>query len=85
VSQAGDVPEGLIVLEEARTQLMRLREPHEVPDADIASAEAHLLAGRPEQTPALIEGARTEAASIHAPTLLPSAYRVQGACPACGW
>ena len=48
-------------------------------DADIASAEAHLLAGRPEQALALIEGALTEAASIHAATLLPSAYRVQAA------
>ena len=48
-SRAGDVPAGLILLEEARTQLTRLREPHEVVDADIASAEAHLLAGRPEQ------------------------------------
>ena len=40
---------GLILLEEARTELTRLREPQEVVDADIASAEAHLLAGRPEQ------------------------------------
>ena len=78
-SRAGDVPAGLILLEEARTQLIRLREPQEVVDADIASAEAHLLAGRPEQALALIEGALTEAASIHAATLLPSAYRVQAA------
>jgi len=78
-SRAGDVSAGLILLEEARTQLIRLREPHEVVDADIASAEAHLLAGRPEQALALIEGALTEAASIHAAPLLPSAYRVQAA------
>ena len=78
-SRAGDVPAGLILLEEARTELTRLREPQEVVDADIASAEAHLLAGRPEQALALIEGALTEAASIHAATLLPSAYRVQAA------
>jgi tetratricopeptide (TPR) repeat protein len=78
-SRAGDVAAGLILLEEARTQLTRLREPHEVVDADIASAEAHLLAGRPEQALTLIDGALTEAASIHAATLLPSAYRVQAA------
>jgi class 3 adenylate cyclase/tetratricopeptide (TPR) repeat protein len=78
-SRAGDVPAGLTLLEEARTQLTRLREPHEVVDADIASAEAHLLAGRPEQALVLIEGALAEAASIHAATLLPSAYRVQAA------
>jgi tetratricopeptide (TPR) repeat protein len=78
-SRAGDVAEGLILLEEARTELTRLREPQEVVDADIASAEAHLLAGRPEQALGLIEGAVTEAASIRAATLLPSAYRVQAA------
>ncbi len=78
-SRAGDIAAGLILLEEARTQLTRLREPQEVVDADIASAEAHLLGGRPKQALALIEGALTEAASIHAATLLPSAYRVQAA------
>ena len=76
---SGDIQAGLALLEEARAQLTRLREPHEVVDADIASAEAHLLAGRPMQALALIEGALTEAASIHAATLLPSAYRVQAA------
>jgi tetratricopeptide (TPR) repeat protein len=78
-SRAGDVSAGLILLEEARTQLIRLREPHEVVDADIASAEAHLLAGRPDQALAVIAGALGEAASIRAATLLPSAYRVQAA------
>jgi class 3 adenylate cyclase/tetratricopeptide (TPR) repeat protein len=78
-SRAGDVAAGLILLEEARAELARLREPQEVVDADIASAEAHLLAGRPEQALVLIKGAVTEAASIHAATLLPSAYRVQAA------
>jgi tetratricopeptide (TPR) repeat protein len=78
-SRAGNVPAGLILLEEARTQLTRLREPHEVVDADIAAAEAHLLAGQPGQALALIEGALAEAASIHAATLLPPAYRVQAA------
>ena len=78
-SRAGNVAAGLILLEEARTELTRLREPQEVVDADIASAEAHLLAGRPEQALVLIEGAVTEAAAIHAATLLPSAYRVQAA------
>jgi len=78
-SRAGDVPGGLTLLEEARAELARLREPQEVVDADIASAEAHLLAGRPEHALALIEGALAEAAAIHAATLLPPAYRVQAA------
>jgi class 3 adenylate cyclase/tetratricopeptide (TPR) repeat protein len=78
-SRAGDVASGLILLEEARAELTRLREPKEVVDAEIASAEAHLLAGRPEQALVLIERAVTQAASIHAATLLPSAYRVQAA------
>jgi class 3 adenylate cyclase/tetratricopeptide (TPR) repeat protein len=78
-SRAGDVAAGLILLEEARIELTRLREPQEVVDADIASAEAHLMAGRPEQALVLIEGAVTEAASINAATLLPSAHRVQAA------
>jgi class 3 adenylate cyclase/tetratricopeptide (TPR) repeat protein len=79
LSRAGDVAAGLILLEEARTELTRLREPQEVVDADIASAEAHLLAGRPEQALVLIEEALPEAAAIHAARLLPSAYRVQAA------
>jgi tetratricopeptide (TPR) repeat protein len=78
-SRAGDIAAGLSLLEEARTQLTKLREPHEIVDADIASAEARLLAGQPEQALALIEEALAEAASIHAATLLPSAYRVQAA------
>jgi class 3 adenylate cyclase/tetratricopeptide (TPR) repeat protein len=78
-SRVGDVPAALTLLEEARAQLTRLREPHEVVDADIASAEAHLLAGRPKQALILVEGALAEAASIHAATLLPPAYRVQAA------
>jgi tetratricopeptide (TPR) repeat protein len=79
LSRAGDVAAGLILLEEAHAELTRLRERQEVVDADIASAEAHLLAGRPAQALVLIEGAVTEAATIHAATLLPSAYRVQAA------
>jgi tetratricopeptide (TPR) repeat protein len=78
-SRVGDVPAALTLLEEARAQLTRLREPHEVVDADIASAEAHLLAGQPKQALILVEGALAEAASIHAATLLPPAYRVQAA------
>jgi tetratricopeptide (TPR) repeat protein len=78
-SRAGDIARGLILLEEARTEFSRLREPQEVVDTDIASAEAHLLGGRPERALALVERALTEAASIHAATLLPSAYRVQAA------
>ena len=78
-SRAGDVPAGLILLQESRAQLARLREPHEVVDADIASAEAHLLAGSPDMALALIERALLDAASIHAATLLPSAYRVRAA------
>jgi class 3 adenylate cyclase/tetratricopeptide (TPR) repeat protein len=78
-SRAGDIREGLRLLQEARAQLARLREPHEVVDADIASAEAHLLAGSPDIALALIERALPDAISIHAATLLPSAYRVQAA------
>jgi class 3 adenylate cyclase/tetratricopeptide (TPR) repeat protein len=78
-TRAGDVGEGLRLLQEARAQLTKLREPHEVVDADIASAEAHLLAGSPDIALALIERALPEAISIHAATLLPSAYRVQAA------
>ncbi len=43
------------------------------------SAEAHLLAGQPEQALAMVIGSATEAASIKAAALLPSAYRVQAA------
>jgi tetratricopeptide (TPR) repeat protein len=78
-SRAGDMSAGLVLLEEARTELVRLRESQEVVDADIAAAEAHLLAGRSEQALAVIEGALAEAALIHAATLLPPAYRVQAA------
>jgi class 3 adenylate cyclase/tetratricopeptide (TPR) repeat protein len=78
-SRAGDIPAGLRLLEESRAQLARLREPHEVVDADIASAEAHLLAGSPGVALALIEKALLDAASIHAAPLLPSAYRVRAA------
>ena len=45
-SRSGDVQTGLLLLQEARAQLAKLREPQEVVDADIASAEAHLLGGR---------------------------------------
>jgi class 3 adenylate cyclase/tetratricopeptide (TPR) repeat protein len=79
LSRAGDVPAGLGLLEESRAQLAKLRKPQEVVDADIASAEAHLLAGSPDMALALIERALLDAASIHAATLLPSAYRVQAA------
>ena len=78
-SRAGDIQAGLMLLEQARASLVQLREPHEVVDADIASAEAHLLAGRPEDALSLIERALAEAASLHAATLLPSAHRVQAA------
>jgi len=78
-SRAGDPRAGLTFLVEARNELIRLRERHEVVDADIASAEAHLLAGQPEEALALIREALAEAASIKAATLLPSAYRVQAA------
>jgi tetratricopeptide (TPR) repeat protein len=78
-SRAGDVPAGLRLLQESRAQLAKLREPHQVVDADIASAEAHLLAGSPDMALALVERALLDAASIHAATLLPSAYRVRAA------
>ena len=50
-------------------------------DADIAAAEAHLLAGRPEQALGLVEGALADAASIHAATLLPSGVPSPGRRP----
>jgi class 3 adenylate cyclase/tetratricopeptide (TPR) repeat protein len=78
-SRAGHVPAGLKLLHEARAQLAKLREPQEIVDADIATAEAHLLAGSPGMALAVIERALPDAASIRAATLLPSAYRVQAA------
>jgi hypothetical protein len=56
--------------------LVDLGEPHEVVDTDVAAAEAHLLADRPERALTLIEVALTEAKSLRAATLLPSAHRV---------
>jgi class 3 adenylate cyclase/tetratricopeptide (TPR) repeat protein len=78
-SRSGDVPRGLVLLQEARAQLAKLREPQEVVDADIAAAEAHMLAGSPERALTLIRRTLPDAASIHAATLLPSAYRVLAA------
>ena len=78
-SRSDDVEAGLILLGDARAQLARLRERHEVIDADIASAEAHMLAGAPDRALTLIQKALRDAASIQAATLLPSAYRVQAA------
>jgi predicted ATPase/class 3 adenylate cyclase len=78
-SRAGDAAAGLRLLQESRAQLAKLRERHQVVDADIASAEAHLLAGSPDMALALIDRALLDAASIHAATLLPSAYRVRAA------
>jgi predicted ATPase/class 3 adenylate cyclase len=78
-SRAGDVQSGLMLLDQARVKLAKLGEPQEVVDTDIASAEAHLLAGRPEQALTLIEGALAEAASLQAVALLPAAHRVKAA------
>jgi class 3 adenylate cyclase/tetratricopeptide (TPR) repeat protein len=78
-SRAGDVDEGLKLLDQARAQLANLGEPQEVVETDIAIAEAHLLGGRPEQALTLIERVLAEATSRHAVTLLPAAYRVQAA------
>jgi class 3 adenylate cyclase/tetratricopeptide (TPR) repeat protein len=78
-SRAGDVEAGLMLLDQARSQLVALGEPHEVVDADIATAEAHLLAGRPDRALVIIQAALGEAASLRAATLLPSARRVQAA------
>ena len=78
-SRAGDVDEGLELLGIARARLLDLGEPHEVVDTDVAAAEAHLLAGRPKQALALIETALSEAKSLQAATLLPSAHRVHAA------
>ncbi len=75
-SRAGAVGEGLELLGRARALLVDLGEPHEVVDTDVAAAEAHLLADRPERALTLIEVALTEAKSLRAATLLPSAHRV---------
>jgi len=78
-SRAGDADQGLELLSTARARLVDLGEPHEVVDTDVAAAEAHLLAGRPEQALTLIEAALAEAKSLRAATLMPSAHRVHAA------
>jgi predicted ATPase/class 3 adenylate cyclase len=78
-SRAGDIDEGLALLGEARKRFVLLGEPHEVVDTDVAAAEAHFLAGRPQQALTLIEGALTRATALRAATLLPSAHRVHAA------
>jgi class 3 adenylate cyclase/tetratricopeptide (TPR) repeat protein len=78
-SRAGDVDDGLALLDRARARLVDLGEPHEVMDADVAAAEAHLLAGRPQQALELIEGVLRHAAVLQARTLLPSVHRVHAA------
>jgi tetratricopeptide (TPR) repeat protein len=78
-SRAGDSEAGLLLLDQARTQLAELGEPQEVVETDIATAEAHLLAGRPEEALALVTVAISAAASRHAVAFLPGAYRVQAA------
>jgi class 3 adenylate cyclase/tetratricopeptide (TPR) repeat protein len=78
-SRAGDVAEGLALLGTARARLVDLGEPHEVVDTDVAIAEAHLLANRPDVAVSTAEQALTDAASQRAATLLPSAHRVHAA------
>ena len=78
-SRAGDVAEGLKTLSAARARLVDLGEPHEVVDTDVAMAEAHLLASRPDLALSTIERALAEAAAMQAATLLPSAHRVHAA------
>jgi predicted ATPase/class 3 adenylate cyclase len=78
-SRAGDVQAGLMLLDQARAKLSKLGEPQEVVDTDIASAEAHLLAGRSDEALTLIEGALAEAATLQAVALLPAAHRVKAA------
>jgi hypothetical protein len=73
------VTEGLATLSGARARLVDLGEPHEVVDTDVAIAEAHLLAGRPDLALSTIERALSEAAAMRAATLLPSAHRVHAA------
>jgi ATP/maltotriose-dependent transcriptional regulator MalT len=68
-----------MLLHQAHVLLSKLREPQEVVGTDIASAEAYLLAGQPEQALTLIERALAAAAALHAVTLLPAAHRVQAA------
>ena len=78
-SRAGDVETGLRLLEQARVQLTKLGEPQEVVETDVASAEAHVVAGRADQALTLIERALSEAASLKAVALLPYAHRVEAA------
>ena len=72
-------PEGLALLEQARTVFADLGEPHEVTDTDIAIAEAHLMSGRPTEALSAATEAVEVAGTIGAATLLPSAYRVSAA------
>ena len=70
---------GMDLLASARAVFVELGEPHEVTDTDIALAEAHLMAGRPEEALEAVTAAFEVARSIGAVTLLPSAYRVSAA------
>ena len=67
------------LLAAARAVFADLGEPHEVTDTDIALAEAHLMAGRPEAALEAVASAVEAARAIGAVTLLPSAYRVSAA------
>ena len=70
---------GMGLLTAARDVFADLGEPHEVTDTDIALAEAHLMAGRPEAALEAVASAVEAARAIGAVTLLPSAYRVSAA------
>jgi hypothetical protein len=69
----------MALLTEARARFVELGERHELVDCDVATAEAHLLAGRPQQASDLVAQALAVAAELGAATLLPSAHRVRAA------
>jgi class 3 adenylate cyclase/tetratricopeptide (TPR) repeat protein len=77
--RSGRVDEGMALLTEARARFVELGERHELVDCDVATAEAHLLAGRPQQASDLVAQALAVAAELGAATLLPSAHRVRAA------
>ena len=77
--RSGRVDEGLALLAGARARFVELGERHELVDTDVATAEAHLLAGRPRQASDLVAQALVAAEAVGAATLLPSAHRVRAA------
>ena len=70
---------GMELLAAARAVFADLGEPHEVTETDIALAEAHLIAGRPQAALEAVASAVETAEAIGAVTLMPPASRVSAA------